>query len=61
MQAAESASAVRAAESASAVRAAGARVELAVAVLTRQPRGPGREAARQQLDRVAAAAVAPLL
>jgi hypothetical protein len=32
-----------------------------VALLTRQPRGPGWEAARQELDRIAAAAVAPLL
>ncbi len=32
-----------------------------VALLTQQPRGPGWEAARQELDRIAAATVAPLL
>jgi hypothetical protein len=32
-----------------------------VALLTRQPRGPGWEAARQELDRIAAATVASLL
>jgi hypothetical protein len=31
-----------------------------VALLTRQPRGPGWEAARQEMDRIAAAALAPL-